>query len=62
MADLKPLIAKVAAGTPLTRAEAREAFDEVARACRALTEVRPSAPAPPGAERPPRGDGAFWTV
>jgi len=27
MADLKPLIAKVAAGTPLTRAEAREAFD-----------------------------------
>ena len=27
MAELKPLIAKVAAGTPLTRAEAREAFD-----------------------------------
>ena len=27
MADLKPLIAKVAAGTPLTRAEARDAFD-----------------------------------
>lgn len=27
MADLKPLIAKAAAGTPLTRAEAREAFD-----------------------------------
>jgi anthranilate phosphoribosyltransferase len=26
MADMKPLIAKVAAGTPLTRAEAREAF------------------------------------
>jgi anthranilate phosphoribosyltransferase len=26
MADLKPLIGKVAAGTPLTRAEAREAF------------------------------------
>ncbi|MCA3556148.1 anthranilate phosphoribosyltransferase [Aestuariivirga sp.] len=26
MAELKPLIAKVAAGTPLTRAEAREAF------------------------------------
>lgn len=27
MAELKPLIAKVAAGTPLTRAEARQAFD-----------------------------------
>jgi anthranilate phosphoribosyltransferase len=27
MAEFKPLIAKVAAGTPLTRAEAREAFD-----------------------------------
>jgi anthranilate phosphoribosyltransferase len=27
MAELKPLIAKVAGGTPLTRAEAREAFD-----------------------------------
>jgi anthranilate phosphoribosyltransferase len=27
MAELKPLIAKVAAGTPLTRAEAREAFN-----------------------------------
>ena len=27
MAELKPLIAKVAAGTPLSRAEAREAFD-----------------------------------
>lgn len=27
MAELKPLIAKVAAGTPLTRAEARDAFD-----------------------------------
>jgi anthranilate phosphoribosyltransferase len=27
MADFKPLIAKVAAGTPLTRAEAREAFN-----------------------------------
>ncbi|PZF77002.1 anthranilate phosphoribosyltransferase [Aestuariivirga litoralis] len=27
MAELKPLIAKVAAGAPLTRAEAREAFD-----------------------------------
>lgn len=27
MADLKPLIAKAAAGTPLTRAEAREAFN-----------------------------------
>jgi anthranilate phosphoribosyltransferase len=27
MADLKPLIGKVAAGTPLTRAEAREAFN-----------------------------------
>ena len=27
MADLKPLIAKAAAGTPLTRAEARDAFD-----------------------------------
>lgn len=27
MADLKPLIGKVAAGTPLTRTEAREAFD-----------------------------------
>lgn len=27
MADLKPLIAKVAAGTPLSRAEAREAFN-----------------------------------
>ena len=27
MADLKPLIAKAAAGTPLTRAEAKDAFD-----------------------------------
>ena len=27
MADFKPLIAKVAAGTPLTRAESREAFN-----------------------------------
>ncbi len=27
MADFKPLIAKVAAGTPLTRAEAKDAFD-----------------------------------